>query len=195
MKKTGYRIVCLMHNKKEYWYLVHRLDAIYFIDIPDELKEKGLTFNDLEVNHLNGTYEGKSINTVDNLMWVTSSENKFHAYKTGLKHQGEKSPISVYTESMIRLACELLEENKLGVREIEKITKVPYSTLAMLLSNTQWKSITKDYDFSKRKKQRHLYPKEVIDNAIKILTDKYSGKNDFTFAEIGRKVGMTRSSV
>ena len=143
----------------------------------------------------NGSYEGKSINTINNLMWVSSSENKVHAYDTGLKNQGESSSLSIYSEDMIRLVCELLEENKLGVREIEKVSGVPYATIAMLLNKTQWKSVTKDYDFSKRKKQRNLYPKEIKDATIKLLEDKFNNKNNLSFAEIGRQVGMLRTSV
>lgn len=192
---SGYRLICLSKDKKDYWYLVHRLVAMYFIPIPDNLKEQGYTFKDLEVNHKDGTYEGKSVNTVDNLEWVTSSENKIHAYKNNLKKQGEECPASKYTNEQIEITCKLLQDNKIGVREITKITGIPYSTISQLLKKRQWKEITKKYDFSKRKRIVVQYDKETIENVKRLLLERKSGKNNYTNTEIGNMYGMTRTSV
>lgn len=69
---TGYKKVELVKNGKKKGYKVHRLVAMAFIDNPE---------NKPEVNHIDGN---KINNHVDNLEWVTSSENSIHAYKTGL---------------------------------------------------------------------------------------------------------------
>ena len=67
---TGYRIVLLTVEGKKKNYLVHRLVAQTFI--PNE--------NNLPiVNHKDGN---KLNNVVDNLEWVTQSENRIHAIKT-----------------------------------------------------------------------------------------------------------------
>lgn len=58
-------------NKKH--FTLHRLVATHFIPNPE---------NKPEVNHLDGN---KSNNSVDNLEWCTSSENKRHARDNGLK--------------------------------------------------------------------------------------------------------------
>lgn len=187
---TGYAIVCLCHNKKHYWKTIHRLVAIYFIEIPEELKKKGYTFDDLEVNHKEGSFKGKSNNDVSNLEWSTSSENKIHAYNTGLKKRGEDSIISVYTNDQIHEVCRLLEENELTNRQIWKKTNVSVNTIQAILSKKQWKHISCDYDFTNHKKRHELYDIETKNAAIELLkTTTLSCK------EIGDRVGMTRNSV
>ena len=69
---TGYKKVELYKDGKRKSFKVHRLVAIAFISNPD---------NKPEVNHIDGN---KINNNIDNLEWVTSSENTIHAYETGL---------------------------------------------------------------------------------------------------------------
>ena len=68
-KKGGYLNVFLGVNNQ---YKVHRLVAMQFIDNPENKKN---------VNHKDGN---KLNNHVDNLEWVTLSENNQHAMDTGL---------------------------------------------------------------------------------------------------------------
>ena len=76
----GYHRVCLYHNNKKKRYFRHRLVAEHFIH-NDDIENKKF------VNHIDGD---KSNNTVDNLEWVTQSENEKHAFKTGLKNKTNK---------------------------------------------------------------------------------------------------------
>ncbi len=188
--KSGYALVCLCHNGHHYWKTVHRIVAMNFIDIPEHLKRKGYTFDDLEVNHKFGTFEGKSMNAVSNLEWSTSSENKIHAYNTGLKKCGEESKLSTYTNQQIHDVCILLEKNKLTNRQIWRKTNVSVNTIQAVLSGKQWKHISKNYDFSNHKKRHELYEASVKDEAKKLLkTTSLSCK------EIGDRLGMTRNAV
>ena len=70
---SGYFTTCLTLNGYKTYKLIHRLVATAFIT--NEAKKR-------EVNHIDGN---KTNNSVVNLEWVTSSENKLHARDTGLK--------------------------------------------------------------------------------------------------------------
>lgn len=65
----GYQRVAAIHGKPQY---VHRMVAETWIDNPNNYEE---------VNHINGD---KTDNRMENLEWVTHSENIRHAYRTGL---------------------------------------------------------------------------------------------------------------
>ena len=65
---------------------VHRMVAIAFIENPD---------NKEYVNHIDGN---KLNNCVDNLEWVTASENSIHAVATGLSPIGGAKTLAKLTE-------------------------------------------------------------------------------------------------
>jgi len=69
----GYLLVGKYINGKKKNFYVHRLVAEAFLT-----KGAGKT----EVNHINGD---KRDNRAQNLEWCTSSENKIHAFRTGLR--------------------------------------------------------------------------------------------------------------
>lgn len=69
----GYLRVSLVVNNKRTNLLVHRIVAEAFIPNPE---------NKDSVNHIDGC---KTNNTVENLEWVTKSENIKHAIKIGLR--------------------------------------------------------------------------------------------------------------
>jgi hypothetical protein len=81
---NGYECVCLYDRKKKIGkkFLVHRLVLLSFdIDNPE---------NKLFVNHINGI---KNDNRIENLEWVTHSENMIHSFRVlGNTLRGEDSP-------------------------------------------------------------------------------------------------------
>ena len=77
IKDLSENLVDLSNRKSRYIvykkYFIHRLVAEIFIPNPE---------NKREVNHKDGN---KHNNSVNNLEWVTTSENRIHAYKSGLQ--------------------------------------------------------------------------------------------------------------
>lgn len=73
INNSGYECIKLTALKSNKHRLIHRLVAETFIPNPD---------NKPEVNHKDGN---KLNNTVENLEWVTSSENKRHSLVTGIR--------------------------------------------------------------------------------------------------------------
>lgn len=71
ISNCGYPYVVFLKEKIRKTHYVHRLVAKAFLASSDKP----------QVNHKNGI---KTDNRAENLEWMTSSENKAHAYKTGI---------------------------------------------------------------------------------------------------------------
>ena len=82
--QQDYKFVGLLINGKQKRMRVHRMVALTFIDNPD---------NKPYVNHINGN---RSDNNVENLEWVTPSENTQHAVNTGLFKSGRNRAVIQY---------------------------------------------------------------------------------------------------
>ena len=82
--QQDYKFVGLIINGKQKRMRVHRMVALTFINNPD---------NKPYVNHINGN---RSDNNVENLEWVTPSENTQHAVDTGLFKSGRARAVVQY---------------------------------------------------------------------------------------------------
>lgn len=80
----NYYGVKLCKNNIKCFKYIHRIVAQAFIPNPE---------NKSQVNHIDGN---KLNNCVDNLEWVTRSENTKHAYKIGLEKPTKISPVIQY---------------------------------------------------------------------------------------------------
>ncbi len=114
---NGYFIVVLNKNGIGYTKTVHRLIAVAFLGNPE---------NKNEVNHKDGN---KLNNSLINLEWNTTSENRYHAFRTGLqkgsiKMRGKrgalcKNSIPVYqilpTGEKVKFESATMAEELIGV--------------------------------------------------------------------------------
>ena len=90
--QQDYKFVTLLINGQQKRMRVHRMVAMTFIENPD---------NKPYVNHINGI---RYDNNVENLEWVTQSENIQHAVKTGLMQNGRKKAVIQYNLNGDRMA-------------------------------------------------------------------------------------------
>ena len=103
----GYCRVQLRNDKN---YLVHRLVMMAFKPIDP--------IGDMQVNHINGI---KHDNRVENLEWVTATENQLHAYETELKTANVKYVVHCVEYDITTLGVQKMawELQKRGVRVCE----------------------------------------------------------------------------
>lgn len=102
-ERGGYLRVCI--EKKV--YSVHRLVAVAFLPACPTKPY---------VNHIDGN---KANNRVENLQWVTHSENISHAYSTGLStpKRGSSNGASKLTEDQVRTIRQKYASG--GVRQVD----------------------------------------------------------------------------
>ena len=178
-----YYVVTLYINKIKYREYIHRLVGLSFLDLPEKYKNKDLSTNQLEINHING--KEKWNNTIFNLEWSTGTDNKVHAYRTGLRPVGENNFLSKYTEDQIINVCELLNADKLSPKDISKITGVSIGMIHDIKNHGSWHHITDKYDFSHCRDKQKKYSDDVIKTMHKLLKEgKYSCR------EISNKTGI-----
>lgn len=104
---------------------IHRLIAKAFIPNPE---------NKSQVNHINGN---KKDNSIENLEWVTPSENVIHSYKTGLQKP---------TRGTDSCRAKLTEENIINIRkEWDDEKQLPYLSNKYGVAKTTIHAIVKRY--------------------------------------------------
>lgn len=97
--KDGYKRVSLVTDKGRKKFRVNRLVAFAYIQNPQ---------NKPFVNHIDGN---KQNDYVENLEWVTASENKIHALRTGLETR-TRWTYHIYDEQRLVKVCKSYEECK-----------------------------------------------------------------------------------
>lgn len=127
------RIVKPQMNGKGYYRVsiggklkfVHRLVAEIYIPNPE---------NKPQVNHKDGN---KLNNCVDNLEWVSNSDNRKHAIENGLHLSGEKCTYSKLTKTQVEFI-----RNHMDIPNVElaKLFNVHHNTIADVKMFRTWKN-------------------------------------------------------
>ncbi len=123
----GYFKVCLVKiDRKRQVTKIHRLVAEHFLD---EIEGKTC------VNHIDGNREN---NNVENLEWVTPSENSIHAYKIGLS-----KPEYCNTKLQICDVIEIRNLKKNGMKTIDIARKYDLcsNSVSQIITKKTWSHI------------------------------------------------------
>ena len=178
-KISFYRYLCVSFkkNQKHAIKVVHKLVAEAFIP---NLKNKP------QVNHIDGD---KLNNCVDNLEWVTASENCIHATKI-LRKKG----MILTTEQVRDIKFNVVYDSMFN-KDIASKFKVHPNTISSIRNGHKWKHVTQNPEDS-------IYFEEIIKKPARklisikdketILRLKIEG---FTNKKIGEIVGFSRSGI
>ena len=156
---------------------VHRLVAEAFIPNPE---------NKPEVNHID---TNKQNNNVSNLEWVTSKENKAHAYLNNLYPIGEDHGNAVLKESTVVTICEMLQA---GVRnkDISERLNVHKDVISHIKIGDIWREVSSRYNFNISRKQRKSI--NTIEKVCILILQGFSNTeisntlNNISNKEVGR---------
>lgn len=117
---TDKYIFVTLHGKQQ---AVHRIVANIFIPNPG---------NKPEVNHIDGN---KMNNSIDNLEWVISSENQFHAIKNGLQPKISSSYTGKFTSEQRNEIKRLWDTGQFSKRQLAKTYGVSHTCICDIIND------------------------------------------------------------
>lgn len=135
VSETGYYVICISlgsrNNKKT--IRVHKAIAEAFIPNPE---------NKPQVNHIDGN---KLNNCVNNLEWVTASENIQHAFDNGLnkpKRGYEHSSSKLTKEDVLFIRKNYMPRDKeFGCRALARKYDVDHMQIVNIIKNKTYKNV------------------------------------------------------
>ena len=130
---NGYYQFSVVIKRKRITAIAHRIVAKYFIPNPE---------NKSQVNHKNGI---KTDNRVENLEWVSHSENMKHSFRV-LKNKPydktcEKNPNSKLKKEDVLEIRNLYKNNIITQSEISKKYNINAPAIWKIVNNRTWKNV------------------------------------------------------
>lgn len=139
----------------------------------------------LEVNHIDGN---KLNNRLDNLEWVTRSENLKHAFRLGLNSsKGELNGKAVINESQVIEIYHLCASGMANT-EIAKLYGVTKSAIGKIKSKSNWEYLLKDLPDIQMKPKAQRLPESIVHDICKDIAAGW--KTDYLvrkYSEYGLK--------
>lgn len=129
--KDGYRFVTLFKQGQYEIMKAHRLVLNAFTGPEKE---------GYETNHINGI---KKDNRIGNLQWVSSSQNKRHAFETGLwiPLKGSKNGVAKLSENDVIKIRRLWSTGENSQRSLAKKFNVSYSAIWSVVHYKNWRHV------------------------------------------------------
>lgn len=124
----GRIIISLRVHKKRERHSKARLVALAFLGQPPTAKH--------EVNHIDGD---PSNDRIENLEWVTHTENVRHSFRTGINPSGERSPHAKLTNADVAQIRHLLKTQL--QKRIAKQFNVQPNTISRIKTGRRWKHL------------------------------------------------------
>ena len=145
----GYLVLGLTVNGKRFTKAIHRLVAEAYVENPNGLEE---------VNHKDGN---RLNNNMENLEWVTHSENIKHSYVLGNRSaKGSKNANSKTTEEIVHQICQhILDE--LSSSEIRDLG-YSYILVRSIKTKSNWSHISDLYFKRSTTRERHVNESSIV---------------------------------
>lgn len=166
MNHKGYPSVGLYDGTKVHTKLVHRLVALAFIPNPE---------NKPTVNHKNGI---KTDNSVENLEWMTYSEQIIHANASGLRDNSEinrprrGNPKNIDDETA-HMICKLIMDNWRN-KDIVEALGVDKGVVTNIRAGNSYLYISCEYDFNQLPGSKERINIEKVIKICEMLQEKKS---------------------
>lgn len=131
MKSTGYHMVTLTGCGRRKMLAIHRLVALAFLGPPPSPK--------MQVNHKDSDRANPRL---DNLEWVTVSQNILHGYRSGkCNATGEANGHSKLTDQKVIQIRELISPTREIADEIAAAFGVSKATIYDVAAHRTWKHV------------------------------------------------------
>lgn len=177
--RGGYAVFQHKINKKSKSYFVHRLVLLAFVgDLPDGM----------EVNHKNAI---RNDNRLDNLEYVTRSQNQLHRSRVLHNFNGAKTPHAKLTDEKV-VSIRLLYMEGMTAKEIATRFDVSAMTIWWILTGKTWYHVPFPDGFVLRD-DRGVEKKTTKDQDEKMVSMYQTG--NYSIQELSGIFGLSKSAI